>query len=139
MNQYFIPLPPNELWQDVLFAAVTGGTIPQPDGATSFTDGTTVSLLLQYNTTVLTPAQLSALATLAATNPQPAKAPYRLAATGQANLAGASPALRALAQTAATTNATSVNVVAVVNGILSDLVPLLNHMADFCDTFGLGQ
>lgn len=137
-NQYLTPLPAGVNWQDVYAAAIAAGTIPPADLASSFTDGVTVSLVVAYVTQALTPAQLAALQTLANSNPQPAT-PARIAATAQANLAGASKALRNLATTAAGTTANAGNVVPVVNGILADLVPLLTHAADILDAIGLGQ
>lgn len=140
MTNYVFPMPAGANPGDCVFAGVSGGTIPAPDGyaldvSTSYT---TPNLVLTYLTGTLTPAQQTAFAAVVQSNPAPANAPWRQSVADLGRLAGVPAVLRNQATTAAGTTVTSGNAVAVLQTVVNDLGIFCARLADLIEGLGLG-
>lgn len=137
---YRFVMPEGSSAADCVFAGVSGGTIPNPDGyaldvSTSYT---TPTLVITYLTATLTPTQQTNFAEVVQSNPAPAAAPWRQSAADLGRLAGVPTVLRNQATTAQGTTVTAGNTVAVLQTVVNDLAIFCNRLADFIEGLGLG-
>ena len=140
MNTYTFTLPASASPDDCVFAGVANSIIPKPDQYTIGFDGTNTSLILNYNSTVLTPTQQTNFQTLCNTNPHPANTPWARNAILQQNLAGVPTILRnqvAAAQPFVPNGVTAGNVVNITQSILNDLVVFAARLADLIESLGI--